>query len=300
MADDIGVRERWRRIPNKTKSMIILLVGIVIILVMLDIGGRLIVDHDLPQFDAQQGLTLTGNFSLLAYNVTPLNQSNIYGIGQGYLLNGLSNTGYWYQFGVSYNWSKPNGSHNEGFQVISEVFYPNASSINPEGVTLNSINVSSGDVVLLRMYFSGSNVVMEMYDWNTGLKENLSYPAYNATYFIGGPYKNGIRNGTTDKSGEFTGLLTEQFYNSDHVEKNRVVRYTDYNGTIYNASIWYHAGWPAARNPGTFWAIFGCGFNSRCGDNFSKVSGFVNTVNAPYNLTFGNISESLYNSRFDT
>ena len=295
------VIEKWGLIPSKTKTIILLLVvGAVIILAMLAVGGRLIVDHDLPQFDTQQGLTLAGNFSSLAYNVTPLSQSNIYGIGQGYLLNGLSNTGYWYQSGVSYNWSKPNGSHNKGFQVISEVFYPNASSINPEGVTLNSINISSGDTVLLRMYFSGNNVIMSLYDWNTGLEKNMSYPAYNATYFIGGPYRNGIGNGTTDKSGEFTGLLTEQFYNSDHVGKNREVVYTNYNGATYNASIWYRAGWHAARNPGTFWSEIGCVFNNRCGDNFSKISGFINALNGTYNLTFGNVSESLHSSKFDT
>lgn len=300
MAEGMGVRERRRSTPKKTRIMIMLLVGIVIILVMLYVVGRFIINHDLPQFDVQQGLTLKGNFSLLAYNVTPLNQSNIYGIGQGYLLNGLSNTGYWYQFGVSYNWSKPNGSHNKGFQVISEVFYRNASSINPEGATLKSINISSGDTVLLKIYFLGSNVIMSLYDWDTGLEENLSYPAYNATYFIGGPYKNGIRNGTVDRFGEFTGLLTEQLYDSNHVEKSRTVSYTDYNGIVYNASIWYNARWPLKKSPGIFWEIFGCVFNSRCTNSFSKASGFINTINASYNLTFGNISESLYDSRFDT
>lgn len=299
MADNIEIQEKYKHIPNKTKIEIAVLGVIIIILAMLYVGGRLIVNHDLSQFDVQQGLTLNGNFSLLAYNVTPLNQSNIYGIGQGYMLNGISNTGYWYQFGISYNWSKPNGSHNKGFQVISEVFYPNATSINPEGATLNSINISSGNIVLLKMYFSGSNVIMSIYNWDTGLTKNLSYPAYNATYFIGGPYKNGIINGSYDKSDEFTGLLTEQFYNLDHIQKNRVVSYTDYNGIIYNASIWYNTEWPPVRNPG-FWKIFGCVFNSRCTHNFPKVSGFINTINAPYNLTFGNTSESLYNSRFNT
>ncbi|MCL4372413.1 hypothetical protein M1373_03795 [Candidatus Marsarchaeota archaeon] len=287
-------------VANARASTIILLTGIAAILVMLLVGGRLAVDHDLPRFDTQQGLTLAGNLSALEYNVTPLNQSNIYGIGQGYLLNGLSNTGYWYQFGISYNWPLHANSHGNGFKIMSEVFYPNASSMNPNGVVLNSINISSGNIVLLKMYFSGGNVVMSVYDWNTSFEKSISYPAYNATYFVGGPYRNGINNGTSDKSGEFTGLMTEQYYDSGVVEKSKQVSYTAYNGIVYNAAIWYHAGWTAAARPPAFFAVFGCTFNSRCSYDFSKSGSFVDPANRTYALIFGNVSESLYGSRFNT
>jgi hypothetical protein len=68
------------------------------------------------KYDQQLGMTFCEDFSSLAYNVTAVDQTDPYGYGPAYLLNGLSNEGYWYQVGISYNWpySGING-YSQGF-----------------------------------------------------------------------------------------------------------------------------------------------------------------------------------------
>ena len=55
-------------------------------------------------YDEQIGITFAQSFNSIAYNVTALAQSDTDGYGPAYLLNGLSDGGYWYQIGISSLW----------------------------------------------------------------------------------------------------------------------------------------------------------------------------------------------------
>ena len=55
-------------------------------------------------YDEQLGTTFTQDASSLAYTVIAVAQTGTDNYGPAYLLNGLGNTGYWYQVGLSYNW----------------------------------------------------------------------------------------------------------------------------------------------------------------------------------------------------
>ena len=57
----------------------------------------------LPSYDEQSYISFGGNFTALEYNVTAIAQNSSGGYGLGYLLNGVSNTGYWYQVGLAWN-----------------------------------------------------------------------------------------------------------------------------------------------------------------------------------------------------
>src|SRR5208283_1988338 len=66
-------------------------------------------------YDEQIGLTFTQNLTTLAYNVTAVEQTDpTLGTGAAYLLNGLTNAGYWYQVGVSWDWN-PGQTPGTGF-----------------------------------------------------------------------------------------------------------------------------------------------------------------------------------------
>ena len=67
-------------------------------------------------YDEQVGVTFTQDFSVLAFNVTAVQFTDSSGVGPGYLVNGLTNLGYWYQVGLSYNWPLISGGINIGFQ----------------------------------------------------------------------------------------------------------------------------------------------------------------------------------------
>src|SRR5260370_31662468 len=54
-------------------------------------------------YDEQLGLTFAQNATALSYNVTAVTQTDSYGYGPAYLLNGLTNYGDWYQAGFSFD-----------------------------------------------------------------------------------------------------------------------------------------------------------------------------------------------------
>ncbi|MEM0131115.1 MAG: hypothetical protein QXN74_03250 [Saccharolobus sp.] len=127
-----------------------------------------LVDEQL--FIALNSYLVTTNMS--AY-VKVIAQSSISGYGPAYLINAITNNGWWYQLGVAYNWPYSNGSYDPGFHLIYMVWASNGSPvIGPCLVNFNG-QVNSGDEVLLEMYFSGSNIILSAYDIYTG--QRLAY-----------------------------------------------------------------------------------------------------------------------------
>ena len=188
------------------------------------------------RYDLQLGLSLTQDFSGLAYNVTALAQTDVDGYGPGYLLNGLTDTGYWYQVGVSYNWPFAVGGYAQGFGLNYEVFAPNQTSVYPEGGSgggLNSFSgpVNSGDTILLSLQFRGPFVIMFAGDWNTGSYAIQGFDAENASYFQGTPYA------PSDNNGFFTGLMTEWYHADPSYRDSSKVTYTSSLG-VSSAWMW--------------------------------------------------------------
>jgi len=84
-----------------------------------------------PVWDEQVALTFTQSFLSMAWNVTAVPQNDSYGYGPAYLLNGLTDKGWWYQVGVSFDWPYSTGGFAAGFNMNYEVFSPNGSSVFP-------------------------------------------------------------------------------------------------------------------------------------------------------------------------
>lgn len=165
------------------------------------------------RYDEQLYLMFKQNFTSLAYNVTAVAQSDSYGYGPAYLLNGLSNTGYWYQVGINWNWPIPPDSRVIGFSSFYEFFYPNGSTYLPRLLSL-SAPIHNGDSVLLSLQFSDGQVVLSAHDWNSGATVTKSYSAEGATYFVG--CSNGCNH-------FFTGLMTEWYHvNSTNTSEGKV------------------------------------------------------------------------------
>lgn len=170
-------------------------------------------------FDEQIGLTFTQNFTSMAYNVTAAQQTDpTLGLGPGYLLSGLSNSGYWYQVGLSWDWSE-----GAGFAMSYEVFNPSGQSIDPineGGLTGFSGPINPGDNVTITLYFSFGDVIMAATDANTGASARQSYPAEGATQFVGQP------NSDANSVGFFTGLMTEWYHGEPYYTNEAEVLYT--------------------------------------------------------------------------
>jgi hypothetical protein len=186
-------------------------------------------------WDEQLGLTFNQNFTSLGYNVTAVQQADANGCGPGYLLNGLSNTGYWYQIGISYNWCHTTGGYNSGFYANYEVFSPSGASIYPTngGGGLLKFNgaVHNGDKIILNLWFSNGTVDMLAKDWNTGAYAKLNYSAEGATQFIGLP-------STSNSNGFFTGLMTEWYHINQNYGSEQAVQYSPYGQINPPAYLW--------------------------------------------------------------
>ncbi|MEM3637088.1 MAG: hypothetical protein QXX17_01610 [Conexivisphaerales archaeon] len=202
-----------------------------------------------PSYDEQLGETFTQSFKSMAYNVTAVAQVNNDGYGPAYLLNGLSNTGYWYQVGLSYDWTGPVG----GFQMVYEVFDPNGVSIFPAngegGLMSFSGTVKQGDTVLLNLYIgSGSlagEVVMYVKDYTSGAFAYETYSSEGSSYFVGNS------QGLANNNGFFTGLMTEEYHNNAYYGNEQLVSYSNYNYPLTSAWLWIDE-WNVATNQTLF------------------------------------------------
>jgi hypothetical protein len=199
--------------------------------------GRL-VDLDPPPpaiYDEQLGLTFTQNFTSIAYNVTAVQQVDSYGYGPAYLLNGLTDKGYWYQVGLSFDWPYTTGGFVTGFYFNYEVFNNTGKSIFPaSGGGLESFSgpVNNGDNVLLYLYFSSGSVMMYAYDWSTYASAEVIYTA------VGGSYFQGQTATWADANGFFTGLMTEWWHPNAYYGSEAQVVYNETTFALSSGWLW--------------------------------------------------------------
>ena len=189
-------------------------------------------------YDEQLALSFAQSFHELSFNVTAVEQCGTEGIGIGYLVNGLSDMGNWYQVGLSWRWPILTKSSVyptlSGFDAIYEVFSSNGSSLHIDGrrPMLRSISVNPGDFVFLRLGFSSSNITMYVHDWNTNASSQTSYDAFGARDFVP------TGNYPTNHNGFFTGLMTEQYHNGLYYGDERQATYSESGFGVSSAWMW--------------------------------------------------------------
>jgi hypothetical protein len=196
-------------------------------------------------YDQQVSMVFAQDFGYMSFNVTAVAQTDSFGYGPAYLVNGLSNTGYWYQVGLAYNWPLASGtSYDPGFHFIWEVFAPNGTTSNP---VLSRVpdNVNQGDTVLLRLSFSGGNVVMYAMDWNTGASSSNIYTANGGSVFKGSSSPGGSRTPTS--------LMTEWYHPSPSETAMKQVTYSTPSVSLLPA--WICIGEYVPSSPNT--VVFG-------------------------------------------
>jgi hypothetical protein len=201
-------------------------------------------------YDEQLGMSFTQNSTKLAYNVTVIAQTDVYGYGPAYFLNALSDKGYWYQVGISYDWLYTSGGFYSGFAFIYEVWNAQGQSIYPVVCCagLFPFSVNSGDSVLLSLYFNGGNVYMYARDWDTGAISYQSYSAQGATTIVGTP------NSYADSNGFFSGPMTEWYHVKPYFSNELKVVYSD--PTLAKSSAWM---WIDEYVPGNGTSLFFAG-----------------------------------------
>lgn len=178
-------------------------------------SGSTTVSAPTPEYDAQQVMLYSQSYSRLAVNVTAVAQCDANGYGPSYLLNGLTNAGYWYQVGVDWNWPIQSGGYAPGFGFVSEAWAPSGFTGSSPYVAFSG-PVNSGDIVKLSLTFSGGQVVASATDLNTSATGSKSYPSRSSSEFIGTEAQSSQPRFSFATQGYFTGLMTEWY----HVDPN--------------------------------------------------------------------------------
>lgn len=194
-------------------------------------------------YDQQVSMIFRQDFTALSFNVTAVMQTDSSGFGPAYLLNGLSDTGYWYQVGLAYNWPLASGtSYAAGFHFIWEVFTPNGTTNNPV-LSRSPDNVNDGDLVGLSLSFQGATnqVLLSAADYNTGASASHTYTAGGGTIFKGSTSSRGSRTPTS--------LMTEWYHPSAYESTMKQVTYTEVGAQL--PSAWICIGEYVPPNPNT-------------------------------------------------
>lgn len=199
---------------------------------------RVIPEQKPLPYDEQAGVTFADNFTeLTAFVVaTPLTDSD--GFGPAFLLNGLTDNGWWYQVGVAYNW--PNGNLSspiQGFSLVYGAYSPFGESTLPSTSASNELMailplVKSGDVIRLTISLNGSLVYLSARDLTSGGYSQLFYNSSGASKFIG-------LQEVSNKNGYFTGVMTE-WYRGNYGFSDLAEGQADYwlGEPISRATLW--------------------------------------------------------------
>lgn len=173
-------------------------------------------------------LSFKQDLTTLAFNVTAIEQCGTNGSGPFYSVVGRSNTEYWYEVGVGWNWPSTLNpfSPSQGFQAIYDVLGTSGSLFS---VHANLDHIGNGDIVLLKLSFSNNMVAMYVHDWNSSTTDRRSYSGFGATKFVGSS------DSPVDSNGMFTGLATRQYHDTPY--------YGDEQSTVYRGSSSVSSAW---------------------------------------------------------
>jgi hypothetical protein len=190
-----------------------------------------------PSYDVQELMAFAPSYSGLDVNVTAVAQCDANGYGPSYLLNGLSNTGYWYQVGINWDWPLQSGGYSPGFGFVSEAWAPGGLTRAPASSAFSG-TVNPGDTVELSLSFSGGQLVASAHDLNTGAEGSTSYPARAATVFVGTEAQQSRSRFSFATRGYFTGLMTEWYHVNPSVNGvEQKVTYSENTTAIASATL---------------------------------------------------------------
>lgn len=186
-----------------------------------------------PNYDEQMLLGFEQNFTgSISYNVTVRAQNDSFGFGPAYLLNGLTDTGHWYQVGIAWNLAAgPGAQFAPGFRFAYEVWDTNTSTaIFPRagGTIVTKFHAQDGDLALLKLEITPSGQVsMSAFDWNTSAAATASYNSFGASQFLG--FKDRV-------TGFPTSLLTEWYHALPYFCSKKQVTYS--NDSLHLSTAW--------------------------------------------------------------
>ncbi|WP_231961112.1 hypothetical protein [Saccharolobus sp. A20] len=234
------------------------------------------------------------NFTAYVYAIA---QSSTSGYGPAYLINAVTNTDWWYQLGIAYNWPFSNGTFDPGFHMIYMVWASNGSPVRgPVLLNFNGV-VQGGDEIMLEMYFLSGNMVLCAYDTVTHSKAIALVPANGSQI---------VTSLNLVNHGYFTGLMTEWYHLRPYYgsEEGVIYKLPSFSGyfslgvnEFYNSSgnvntLFYSISDFSPSNNYTFYNLtYGGAFETSNGIYY--VTGSLYPILINYKIIGGNFNEKL-------
>ena len=227
-------------------------------------------------WDEQATLSFSTRSTLLETNVTISSPHDSDGYGPAFLLNAVTNVGYWYQVGVAYNWGivAPMSGYDPGFVLITAVFSP-TDAAEPEFELTDPANLVSGDLVGLEMAFDSDCVVMS-WTVDNQILASQSYSSFGATLFV--------NNSSIPSSTFGPSLMTEWWHAQPYYGQTASAVYTmpSVLGSFVGMGI-------QERIPATNFILFSNALQAHLGCGCETTFGFENVTEtvSPSDFTTG-------------
>ncbi len=176
-------------------------------------------------FDQQEVVIFVGKYKSLAVDVDAVRQKDKNIQTATYLLNGMTELGWWYQVGVNEDKSI------KGFDLSVQIFSKDGNKIEIDRNVAFSGTVNPGDTVKLSMDFKDKNLAITATDLETGAKAEFIAPAHGS-YFVGNKYQ-----------AAFTGVMTEIYHSGKELQvKENPVTYSIIGPPVKafaSIDVWY-------------------------------------------------------------
>jgi hypothetical protein len=218
-------------------------------------------------WDEQATLSFSTNSTSLYTNVTVSAPEDQYGYGPGFLLNGATDLGYWYQVGIVDNWgvTAPMSGHNTGFELVTSVFVP-GDQATAKFKDFIPVEIGSGSTVRLGLELTAGCVVMS---WTLpgGEVTTENYDAFGSTSFVNNsPYPN-------DSAAFESSLMTEWWHVDPYFGPTANATYTmpRLSGSFVGMGL-------SERVPGTDQMLFGHSLQAHLGCDCTTQLDFQNAT----------------------
>ena len=134
-----------------------------------------------------------------------------------YLLNGLTNTGFWIQVGLIENVQTKN--NKERFEIALQEWNSAANTVFPKykvnlaGHYLFNREIKPGDNIKFGMKYSVTGIYVYALDLRTDDKIAATFPASGSSEFVG------LKRYNVNRNGYFTGIMREEILNNPFVPR---------------------------------------------------------------------------------
>jgi hypothetical protein len=185
-------------------------------------------------FNEMVGASFVNGTKSIDYFVSAVPQKYAIGSAVAYLINGLTENGYWYQIGLTYDWA----SFLKGFHIKYEVWNPQGKELfDKNGLETGELDfkepIRKGDRIELRLTVQNGNVALGAIDLNSNASNQMLIDGNGASTFVG------MSSNVATPNGYFTGIMEENHNSRLSPDGNNAIAFVPASGNNAPLRLWF-------------------------------------------------------------